>query len=192
MNYLAHAYLSFDDPEILVGNMISDFVKGSNKFSYPTGIQNGIRLHRSIDAFTDHHPVSRELALLFHPHYGRYAGPIMDVVYDHFLANYTPVFPGDDILMRFSQDTYGKLDAYTHLFPERFARMFPYMRSQNWLYHYRNPEGLRSSLGGLQRRARYITETDTAYRIVMENQASLEAGFTAFFPDVLAMVRNHA
>lgn len=28
MNYLAHAYLSFDEPEILVGNMISDFVKG--------------------------------------------------------------------------------------------------------------------------------------------------------------------
>ena len=31
MNYLAHAYLSFNDPEILVGNMISDFVKGKKK-----------------------------------------------------------------------------------------------------------------------------------------------------------------
>lgn len=35
MNYLAHAYLSFNDPEILVGNLISDFVKGKKKFDYP-------------------------------------------------------------------------------------------------------------------------------------------------------------
>jgi len=192
MNYLAHAYLSFDDPEILAGNMISDFVKGSSRFSYPAGIQKGISLHRRIDAFTDEHPVSRELSLMFRPDYGRYAIPIMDVVYDHFLANYSPVFPTDDILMRFSQDTYGKLDTFTELFPERFARMFPYMRSQNWLYHYRNPEGLRSSLGGLQRRSRYLTETDTAFRIVMENHGELTSGFEAFFPDVLDMVRDHA
>ena len=28
MNYLAHAYLSFGYSELLVGNLISDFVKG--------------------------------------------------------------------------------------------------------------------------------------------------------------------
>ena len=49
MNYLAHAFLSFDDPELLVGNMISDFVKGKQKFGYPSGIQEGIALHRAIE-----------------------------------------------------------------------------------------------------------------------------------------------
>jgi acyl carrier protein phosphodiesterase len=34
MNYLAHAYLSFNEPEILTGNMISDFVKGKKKFEF--------------------------------------------------------------------------------------------------------------------------------------------------------------
>jgi hypothetical protein len=28
MNYLGHAYLSFNHQDILVGNMISDFIKG--------------------------------------------------------------------------------------------------------------------------------------------------------------------
>ncbi len=51
MNYLAHAYLSFHDPEVLVGNMISDFVKGKKQYDYPDGIQKGIRLHRIIDLF---------------------------------------------------------------------------------------------------------------------------------------------
>jgi len=30
MNFLAHAYLSFYNPPVLVGNMIADFVKGKN------------------------------------------------------------------------------------------------------------------------------------------------------------------
>lgn len=190
MNYLAHAYLSFGDPETLVGNMISDFVKGRRKFDYPIGIQNGIKLHRQIDEFTDEHLTSRELKLIFKPHYGLYASPIMDVVYDHFLANYTPAFPTDDTLLEFSQDTYDKLDPYSHLFPERFGRMFPYMKTQNWLYHYRDLDGLRASMGGLQRRAKYISEMDTAYRLFMENYKTLEAGFAEFFPDMLTIVKG--
>lgn len=34
MNYLAHAVLSFDDPDILTGNIISDFVKGKKNFYF--------------------------------------------------------------------------------------------------------------------------------------------------------------
>ena len=60
MNFLAHAYLSFNHPDILVGNMISDFVKGSARFSYPEGVQKGIRIHRDIDRFTDFHPAVKE------------------------------------------------------------------------------------------------------------------------------------
>jgi acyl carrier protein phosphodiesterase len=58
VNYLAHAYLSFDDPEVLTGNMISDFVKGKKKYGYPPRILAGIDLHRAIDEFTDDHPVN--------------------------------------------------------------------------------------------------------------------------------------
>jgi acyl carrier protein phosphodiesterase len=39
MNYLAHAYLSFNEPGILTGNMISDFVKGKRKYDYSEIIQ---------------------------------------------------------------------------------------------------------------------------------------------------------
>jgi acyl carrier protein phosphodiesterase len=35
MNYLAHACLSFGRPDILVGNMISDHIKGKKQFDYP-------------------------------------------------------------------------------------------------------------------------------------------------------------
>ena len=31
VNYLAHAYLSFGIPDIVVGNLISDFIKGKKR-----------------------------------------------------------------------------------------------------------------------------------------------------------------
>ena len=68
MNYLAHSYLSFNQPEILVGNMISDFVKGKKKFTYPSDIQNGIVLHRAIDEFTDAHPATKKQKSFFALH----------------------------------------------------------------------------------------------------------------------------
>jgi len=52
MNYLAHAYLSFNEPELLLGNMVSDYVKGKKQFDFPKRMQAGIRLHRAIDEFT--------------------------------------------------------------------------------------------------------------------------------------------
>jgi hypothetical protein len=78
MNYLAHAYLSFGIPAITVGNLISDFVKGKQKLSYPPEIQRGIVLHRAIDSFTDTHPVTRQAKVYFKEPYGGYAGPLVD------------------------------------------------------------------------------------------------------------------
>lgn len=190
MNFLAHAYLSFNDPPILAGNMFSDFVKGKKKFDYPLSIQKGIQLHRKIDEFTDDHLTTRELKLIFKPSYGLYASPLMDVMYDHFLATDQAIFPTADILYDFSQEVYLGLEQNEPLFPEKFARMYPYMKSQNWLFHYRSLEGLRSSLGGLMRRAKYITEVNTAYALFIDNYQTLKAGFGEFFPQLLEMSKQ--
>lgn len=84
MNYLAHAYLSFNDEPTLVGNMISDYIKGKKKFDYSLPIQQGIQLHRFIDEFTDFHVATKEAKQFFKPSVGLYAGAFVDVVYDHF------------------------------------------------------------------------------------------------------------
>ena len=105
MNYLAHAYFSFNHPEILAGNMISDFVKGKKKYDFPPGIQKGIALHREIDAFTDIHEATKMAKEIFRPHYRLYSGAFIDVVYDYFLANDKTVFT-DSSLLNFSLTTY--------------------------------------------------------------------------------------
>src|SRR5436190_22096246 len=94
MNYLAHLYLSGDDPMIMIGNFIADHIKGKQFDLYSKEIQKGILLHRSIDTFTDQHPLVEQSKLLLRPHFHKYAPVIADVFYDHFLAkdwkNYHP------------------------------------------------------------------------------------------------------
>lgn len=190
MNYLAHAYLSFNNPGILVGNMISDFVKGKKQYDYPDTVQKGIRLHRAIDSFTDQHPATREAKQLFKPAVGPYAGAFIDVVYDHFLAADETELAEPDLLL-FANGVYTQLTEQQSLLPEKFAGMLPYMTSQNWLYHYRSEYGIEKSFGGLVRRAAYLNDASPAFLVFRKEYAALQNYYQAFFPEVKTFASSY-
>ena len=189
VNYLAHAYLSFNHSEILVGNLISDFVKGKSKFNYPNNIQKGITLHRAIDTFTDTHEVTKMAKSIFRPSYRLYSGAFVDVVYDHFLAIDPDEFT-EETLQNFSKEVYDVLDQYMNYLPERFHRMFPYMKMQNWLFNYRSMRGTELSFSGLVKRASYLTESETAASLFEEHYKTLHQYYQAFFPDLKSFART--
>ncbi len=182
MNFLAHAYLSFADPDILAGNMISDFVKGKKQYDYSAGIRKGIVLHRSIDTFTDAHPATKEIISFFRPYYRLYAGPFTDIVYDYFLANDKNIFASDETLEEFTLQTYVSLQQNMHALPLSFAHVFTFMRRQNWLYNYRNTDGIMKSFNGLAGRAKFLTEGATAYSIFLKNLHLMQPFYNDFFP----------
>jgi acyl carrier protein phosphodiesterase len=186
MNLLAHAYLSFGQPELLVGNMISDYVKGKKQYDYPLGIQQGIRLHRAIDAFTDCHAATARGKAIFKPAVGLYAGAFMDVVYDHFLALDSRIMD-EAGWQDFSVSVYASLVDHHSFLPEKFARMLPYMRTQDWLYNYRFTWGIEKSFGGLVRRAAYLTDSTPAYELFLANLPLLADCYYEFFPAVKKM-----
>ena len=130
MNYLAHAYLSFKHPGILAGNMISDFVKGKKRYDYPLPVQQGISLHREIDRFTDTHVATRGAKEIFREAYRLYSAALVDVLYDHFLAADETEF-NEESLDLFAKDTYHSLDQFADIFPEKFNKMYPFMKKQN-------------------------------------------------------------
>ncbi|MFT3825932.1 MAG: ACP phosphodiesterase [Chitinophagaceae bacterium] len=183
MNYLGHAYLSFSYPSVLAGNMISDYVKGKKKFDYPSDVQVGINLHRYIDTFTDSHPATKTARQVFKADYGLYSGAFVDVLYDHFLANDPAEFT-EPSLAQFAQQTYRQLDNFTGLFPEKFGRMFPYMKQHDWLYHYRELGGMQRSFEGLAHRSAYITESATAYKLFIDNYDMLQQCYNGFFSEI--------
>lgn len=183
MNLLAHAYLSFEQPQVLVGNMISDYVKGKKQYDYPIGIQQGIKLHRAIDKFTDHHEATYRGKQFFKPEVGLYAGAFMDVVYDHFLALDENEL-GEEEWKPYTQNVYSQLKEYAEFLPEKFALQLPHMSLHNWLFHYRYPAAIEKSFGGLVRRTKYLTDHKVAFELFEKNYGALKLEYQAFFPDV--------
>ena len=189
MNFLAHAYLSFDHPQILVGNMISDFVKGAARLGFSGNIAKGIILHRNIDEYTDNHKATKIAKEIFRPAYRLYSGPIMDILYDYFLANDKHSFP-DDSLLAFTEKIYDNIEEHTAELPMHFLHVFTYMKTENWLYHYRTKEGIHKSLKGLVRRSAFLKEADTAFELFNDHIDELNAGFHEFWPDVKQFAKH--
>jgi acyl carrier protein phosphodiesterase len=189
MNYLAHAYLSFMHEEMMVGNMISDFVKGRAKFDYPPGIQKGITLHRSIDRFTDEHAATREGKQFFKAAVGLYAGAFMDVTYDHFLAIDKASWQ-EQSLSVFAESVYGILTRNYDLLPGRLQHMLPYMKAQNWFFGYQFKEGIEKSFEGVTRRAVYLNNTVAAFEAFITHYDALQQLSHVFISDVKKFARG--
>jgi len=183
MNFLAHAYLSFGQEEILVGNFIADFVRGKELENYPKKVQLGIQLHRAIDTYTDSHPLVKQVQSFLIPRFGHYSRVISDVFFDYFLAknwkNYS-----DTPLEQFSLDCYRTLYTSPLDFPEAFRRMFHWMQMQNWLYAYREAAGIQAALDGLSRRARFDSKMNESTQVLWEKEEEIEALFFVFFQDL--------
>jgi acyl carrier protein phosphodiesterase len=191
LNYLGHAVLSMHNPAILAGNMIGDYVKGSQVIdTFPITIQVGIRLHRKIDYFSDNHHATAKAKNLFRNDYGLYSGAMVDVVYDHFLANDPQYFPKEAKLSEFAQEVYTQLMSQEQHLPEKFKSILPYMVSNNWLYNYRTLKGMQKAFEGLTRKALYIEHSEKAYETLVGHYYQLNQLYYDFMDDIYAYVKN--
>jgi acyl carrier protein phosphodiesterase len=168
-----------------LGNLISDFVKGKKKFDFSPGIQNGIALHRAIDTFTDAHEATKKAKEIFRPHYRLYSGALVDVIFDHFLAADENEF-NETSLHEFSLGVYASIDKQEQWFPELFA----VMKKHNWLFNYRTRWGTEKSLGGVVRRAAYLSESETAFRLFEEHYQPLQLCYRQFWGELKPFARR--
>ena len=183
MNFLAHLYLSKDNKNILIGNFISDAVKGNKYLNYPSEIKAGILLHREIDHFTDTHPIVRKSMHRLNPRYRHYDGVIIDILYDHFLAknwsNYSEI-----PLEVYAKNVYEFLNENIETFPEELQKLLPGMIQYNWLVNYASLEGIERVLIGMNKRTKGISQMDLAIEDLKMYYTELEEDFTSFFKEI--------
>jgi acyl carrier protein phosphodiesterase len=184
VNFLAHAYLSFDQPKILVGNFIGDFVKGNLEDQFEREIIHGIRLHREIDRFTDLHPVVKESQLLLKPVFFRYSSVITDMFFDYFLAKNWSTYHSIP-LEKFSQEVYGVIEEYLPLLPDKFKNAFKYMKNQNWLVAYGTEQGIQRALTGISNRTTFKSNLENATSHLMLHHEKFQRYFGTFFPELV-------
>jgi acyl carrier protein phosphodiesterase len=189
MNFLAHIYLSGDNDLIKIGNFMADGIRGKHFESYPLEIQKGIILHRAIDTFTDAHPIFRQSTKKLHEKYHHYAGVIVDVFYDHFLAknwsNYS-----DEKLEEFVERFYQSLHDNNNVLSERAIGMMPYMIKYNWLLSYQTVEGINQILTQMDYRTKNESKMRFATNELSEFYSEFESEFTDFFEELMIYTNN--
>jgi acyl carrier protein phosphodiesterase len=190
VNFLAHLYLSEPHEEAWLGSLMGDFVKGPLNDRYGSGITRAIALHRKIDVFTDAHPVVLRSKSRMSAARRRYAGIMVDVFYDHFLAKHWQDFH-DEPLADFSGRVYRVLERYHAVLPERLQRMAPMMMQWDWLGSYADIGSIHTVLNRMGQRLKRENPLMNSADELVGNYAQLEVDFRAFLPDVLRFARDY-
>ncbi|MFV8376184.1 ACP phosphodiesterase [Flavobacterium sp. LB1P62] len=184
MNFLAHIYLSGDNDLIKIGNFMADGIRGKHFESYPLEIQKGIILHRAIDTFTDAHPIFRSSTKKLHEKYHHYAGVIVDVFYDHFLAKNWSTY-SDEKLEEYVARFYQSLQKNTATLSERTKEIMPYMIEHNWLVSYQTVEGINRILTQMDHRTKNESKMRFATNELSLFYPEFEKEFTNFFQELI-------
>jgi acyl carrier protein phosphodiesterase len=189
MNHLAHLLLAENSPEIQLGNFLGDFVTGQDLHQFSDAIQWGIRCHQKIDRFTDNHPIFQVSKKRVAPERRRFAGIMVDIFYDHFLANNWESYLQESLFC-FSQNFYQLLQQYQSVLPPDLQRALPSLISQDWLNTYRTIEGIELTLWRVSRR---LTRENPLAQGILDLKAqypAFEQDFLQFWPEIFAYAQT--
>jgi len=193
MNYLAHLYLAEDSDESLLGNLLGDFVKGRLGEQYSPEIIKGIRTHRKVDLYTDSHPNFLACKKLLTPERRRFAGIIVDMSFDHFLAKNWSDYSELE-LHDFTNRVYNVLLDREQTLPQKLRDRLPYMVQDDWLGSYKNIDTIGLALNAISKR---LSRFEKAKPIkeglddIKANYEEFEGNFIEFFPDLISFVNDY-
>jgi acyl carrier protein phosphodiesterase len=173
----------------MVGNFIADSVKGSEASGFSVGVQEGIRLHRFIDTYTDNHAVTLKTKERLRERYGKYSPVVADIFYDHFLAVHWEEY-ADLSLRAYADQSYKFLETHYGIFPERSKQFFNYMVKYDILFAYSKIEGIEKVMHGMSRRARFTSGMETSAEELVRGYEDYRSEFKAFFPELQKGVLN--
>lgn len=185
MNYLAHLYLSPSDEDAWLGSLLGDFVKGAIGERFAPPVAAAIRLHRALDTFTDAHAAVQRSKSRVSGTRRRYAGIMIDMFYDHFLARSWAEFHHEP-LEAFSARVYRLLERRQAELPERLQFVAPRMASHDWLGSYASADNIQRALDGISTRLRRANRLAGGGAELLADYAGFEADFRAFLPEARA------
>jgi acyl carrier protein phosphodiesterase len=193
LNWLAHVVLSPDDATWQLGNLLADNIPRKDRSGLAHAMQCGIALHQAIDKFTDAHPLVKAAHAALPLHLRRYAGPVVDVYYDHLLATRWTRFHAQP-LRGFIDDFFRRAQACATRLPEPAQQVWQRIVAHDVLAAYTQLETVQFALQRIAQRwktqfGRDIALTDSI--AALETQRSqLETGFDTFFPLLQAHARE--
>lgn len=183
MNHLAHLLLAGPDASLRAGGFLGDFVRGTLHGERPAAIEQGIALHRYIDARTDRHPAVRAVVGEFRSPWRRWAPVALDVWFDHLLARRFGEF-ADQPLESFAAAAHADLDRYKRHYPVPALRFLDRMQRHALLCAYRDRDNIRGVLARLAKRSPRAAPLMNIDGELIRLETRVEASFEVLLPDL--------
>lgn len=183
MNYLVHLYLAGNSPELRLGGLMGDFVKGPIPVDYPEEVRQGIHLHRRIDSFSSTNIHTRNSRNTLNPKFGHGRGVVVDIFYDHFLAVHWNEFHPTR-LEAYAQDIYAFLQSHFDALPPGLQTIVPRMIEYDWLTSYRDEKVVGKALHRIAQRLSRPLPLEEATHDLSQMKAVFRNDFRAFIAEV--------
>jgi len=184
LNFLFHLYLSGEDPDVLTGNMMGDFVKGRIGDSYPPRLRSGLILHRRIDSHAQNHRLFRQSKARLNPSYGHWRGVLVDMFYDHFLAVEWSQWSSEP-LVAYLDRSLKMVESNQAYLPESLKERLPVIFG-TLLPSYRTVDGVSLALKRMALRVRRANPLADSVGELILHEDGLRDDFRAFMPEMLA------
>ena len=193
MNWLAHVFLSKNDIEHQLGNLLTDPLKARAWDDASERIIQGMDTHKRIDMYTDSHPiVLRSKAHLVKR--GHLKGVVLDILYDYYLSKHWKNFSGVkrvDFLETFHTEALKTIIDY----PNKPRVIIERVVKTGQLSSYHSMNGVEAALGRIDKRLSVRAKSkDTAIRylpIIIKENAYLEEAFLDFFPELMIEISKN-
>ena len=165
----------------MIGALLGDVVKGPLKGEHPQRWEQGIQLHRQIDAYTDCHPAIKACAEKFPSPFRRYSGIILDVAFDHYLIKHWQLHH-QQAFSSFTQEVY-QLLSDTH-WPEEAQEKANRIVQFDLLNNYQDWSFIIDVLANIGKRLRHQNPLAQAAPPLKQLAPHIEQTFLGFYPQL--------
>lgn len=183
MNYLGHIYLSNNDLRLAKANLFGDSVKGKDYTDHPEFIQKGVKLHREIDHYIDHHPAVLDLIRAIRPDLPKVAPIAVDLYFDHLLAKNWSNFHATP-LEEFLDNIHSNINHIDRdYYPLGFNEFIDKLCQYKWMNAYASLYGLDKMCNGVSRRISFENSLPKGLSVFLKHEQHVEHSFNEYMRD---------
>ena len=190
MNFLAHCLIGaqaidgWQDPALIAGGFLGDFIKGRIPVDMPAPLARGVRLHRRVDAYSNQQPDILQSCDRFPSELRRIAPILVDIICDHLLARRWSDFHAGT-LKSFTAEAYAEVAAHGEWLPESGHRFLNYASRRDLFARYDDWSVTCAAMRSITRRLGRSELDPMLESSIPPLLVALEADFLRYFPDIL-------
>lgn len=174
----------------MAGNFFANQAKGKSWKRLSEKYAEGVILHRAIDSYVDNHQIILDAKKRLSPNFGKFKGVLLDIYWDHFLAQNFMNHCGKD-RNEFVSYSLNVLKKHSDIFNTKSKHMIVLMEKQNWLNDYSHLDGIDNILCQMSNRFRYENPLDKGINGLKENYLALSNDFKTLWPDLKSKFGMH-